>query len=114
MRGRLVGFEFTQEEAAEMPSARHPLVQTNPTTKRKSVLIGAHAKCIVGWSDARSRALLDDLEKRATKPEHSYRHEWAEGDLVIWDNRGALHRATPYDTAKHRRLMQRTTVSYAC
>jgi len=22
-----------------------------------------------------------------------------------------LHRATPYDTAKHRRLMQRTTVS---
>jgi alpha-ketoglutarate-dependent taurine dioxygenase len=33
------------------------------------------------------------------------------GDLVIWDNRCVLHRATPYDTARHQRLMQRTTVS---
>lgn len=96
-----------------MPSARHPLVQTNPTTGRKSVLIGAHAKCIVGWPEARSRALLDDLEARATKPQHFYRHNWAADDLVIWDNRGALHRATPFDTTKHRRLMQRTTVSSA-
>ena len=110
---RIVGFEFTPEEAADMPSARHPLVQTNPTTGRKSVLIGAHAKCIVGWPEARSRALLDDLEARATKPQHFYRHNWAADDLVIWDNRGALHRATPFDTTKHRRLMQRTTVSSA-
>lgn len=108
---RLVGFEFTPEEAAEMPAARHPLVQTNPTTGRKSVLIGAHAKSIVGWSEERSRALLDDLEARATRPQNVYRHDWAGDDLVIWDNRGALHRATPYDTTKHRRLMQRTTVS---
>ena len=39
------------------------------------------------------------------------RHEWSEGDLVIWDNRAALHRATPYDTTRHARLMQRTTIS---
>jgi alpha-ketoglutarate-dependent 2,4-dichlorophenoxyacetate dioxygenase len=29
---------------------------------------------------------------------------------VIWDNRAVLHRATPYDTVRYRRLMQRTTV----
>ncbi len=110
---RLVDFEFTPEEAAEMPPARHRLVQTNPTTGRKSVLIGAHAKSIVGWSTERSRALLDDLEARATRPHNCYRHNWATDDLVIWDNRSALHRATPFDTTKHRRLMQRTTVSSA-
>ena len=108
---RTVGFEFTEAEAAEMPTGRHPLVQTNPVTCRKSVLIGAHAKCIVGWPENRSRELLDDLLARATRPDNCYRHEWSTGDVVVWDNRSALHRATPYDAAKHRRLMQRTTVS---
>jgi alpha-ketoglutarate-dependent taurine dioxygenase len=34
--------------------------------------------------------------ERATKPEFVYSHSWAIGDLVIWDNRGVLHRAEPY------------------
>jgi alpha-ketoglutarate-dependent taurine dioxygenase len=29
----------------------------------------------------------------------------------VWDNRCVLHRATPYDSARHKRLLQRTTVS---
>ena len=35
---------------------------------RKSVLIGAHAKAVVGWPEDKSRALLDDLLARATRP----------------------------------------------
>ena len=46
-----------------------------------------------------------------TQPQFCYRHDWTEGDLVIWDNRCVLHRATPYDTTRYKRLMQRTTVS---
>ena len=46
-----------------------------------------------------------------TRPQFCHRHEWTEGDLVIWDNRCILHRATPYDTTRYKRLMQRTTVS---
>jgi hypothetical protein len=80
-------------------------------TRRKAVLIGAHAKSIVGWPDNKSRALLDDLLARVTRPEHTYRHEWRNGDVVVWDDRAVVHRATPYDGAKHRRLMQRTTIS---
>ena len=41
------------------------------------------------------RALLDDLLARATTPDRVYRHEWQVGDVVIWDNRGVLHRALP-------------------
>lgn len=107
----LVGFQFTEAEAAETPPARHRLVQTNPVTGRKSLMIGAHASHIVGWPLEKGRALLGDLLARATRPEHTWRHEWQEGDLVIWDNRAALHRATPYDATRHRRLMQRITVS---
>jgi alpha-ketoglutarate-dependent taurine dioxygenase len=54
------------------------------------------------------RALLDDLLARATEPERVYRHEWSVGDVVIWDNRGVLHRARPYDPASPRD-MHRTT-----
>ncbi len=108
---RLVGFEFTEEEAASLPGARHRLVQTCPFTGRKSVMIGVHAKEIVGWPADKSRALLDDLLARATRTENTYSHTWRTGDAVVWDNRAAVHRATPYDGSKYRRLMQRTTIS---
>jgi alpha-ketoglutarate-dependent 2,4-dichlorophenoxyacetate dioxygenase len=108
---RTVGFEFTPEEAAGMPPQRHPLVQRCAITGRSSVLIGAHAKEIVGWSREKSRALLDDLLARATAPGNTWRHQWRSGDAVVWSNRAAIHRATPYDGSRYRRLMQRTTIS---
>ncbi len=107
----LVGFAFTPEEIAKFPPVRHWLVRTNRNNGRKSVLVGAHAKCIVGWPEERSRKLLDGLLARATKPENCFRHEWRDGDVVIWDNQAAVHRATPYDTERYRRVMQRTTIS---
>jgi len=107
----LAGFEFTPDELADMASVRHRLVRTNKANGLKSVLIGAHAKCVVGWPEDESRALLDDLLARATRPENTYRHEWDEGDVVVWDNQAAVHRATEYDTTHHQRLMQRTTIS---
>ena len=106
-----VGFEFTPEEAAHYPPVWHPLVQTNPVTGRKSLLIGAHASRIVGWPPAEGEALLEDLLVRATEAGGIYSHHWEAGDVVIWDNRSVLHRATAYDSARHRRLMQRTTIS---
>jgi alpha-ketoglutarate-dependent taurine dioxygenase len=55
------------------------------------------------------RGLLDELLTRSTAPGRVYRHEWVVGDLVIWDNRGVLHRALPYDRASGRD-MHRTTL----
>ena len=62
------------------------------------------------WSPRRGRASLADLLDRSTVPERVYRHEWAIGDLVIWDNRGVLHRATRYDPTSARD-MHRTTIA---
>jgi alpha-ketoglutarate-dependent 2,4-dichlorophenoxyacetate dioxygenase len=106
-----VGFTFSEEEAAKMPWARHKLVRVNPATGASSLLIGAHASHIVGWPVEKGRALLSDFLARATEDDFILRHEWREGDLVIWDNRSSLHRATPYDAERYRRLMQRITVS---
>ena len=107
----LVGFEFTEKEKSFTPPVRHRMVRTNAGNGRKSVMIGVHAKGVVGWPEDESRALLDDLQARATRPENTYRHEWRRGDVIVWDNQAAIHRATEYDTVKHQRLMQRTTIS---
>jgi alpha-ketoglutarate-dependent taurine dioxygenase len=58
---------------------------------------------------AAGEALLDELLARATAPGRIYRHAWAVGDLVIWDNRGVLHRACRYE-ATSPRDMHRTTL----
>jgi alpha-ketoglutarate-dependent taurine dioxygenase len=62
----------------------------------------------VGLDPEASRALLDDLLARATTPDRVYRHVWQVGDVVVWDNRGVLHRALPYDPGSPRD-MHRTT-----
>jgi alpha-ketoglutarate-dependent 2,4-dichlorophenoxyacetate dioxygenase len=102
---------FTAEERAVYPPVRHPLVRVNPVNGRPSLFLGAHASHIEGLPVDEGRALLQTLLDHVTRPEFCYRHEWREGDLVVWDNRCVLHRATPYDTTRQRRLMQRTTVS---
>jgi alpha-ketoglutarate-dependent 2,4-dichlorophenoxyacetate dioxygenase len=102
---------FTAEERAVYPPVRHPLVRVNPVNGRRSLFLGAHASHVEGLPLDEGRALLRTLLEHVTRPEFCYRHEWQEGDLVIWDNRCVLHRATPYDTARYRRLMQRTTIS---
>lgn len=102
---------FTAEERAVYPPVRHPLVRVNPVNGCRALFLGAHASHVEGLPVEEGRALLRALLAHVTRPEFCYRHEWQEGDLVVWDNRCVLHRATPYDTARHRRLMQRTTVS---
>jgi alpha-ketoglutarate-dependent sulfate ester dioxygenase len=90
------------------PSHEHPLVWTH-RSGRRSLLIGASADHVVGMEFAEGRALLGDLLERATAPGRVYRHEWTVGDTVIWDNRGVLHRAAPYDPSSGREML-RTTI----
>jgi alpha-ketoglutarate-dependent taurine dioxygenase len=91
------------------PAKEHPLVWQH-RSGRRSLVLGATTDHVVGMEPEEGRALLDDLLARATTPESVYRHEWSVGDMVIWDNRGVLHRACPYD-ATSPRDMHRTTLA---
>ena len=90
---------------------RHRLVRANPVNGRRALFLGAHASHVEGRPVEEGRALLRQLLDHVTQREFCYRHEWMVGDLIIWDNRCVLHRATPYDTHRYKRLMQRTTIS---
>ncbi|OBJ88642.1 TauD/TfdA dioxygenase family protein [Mycobacterium asiaticum] len=101
----------TPEQLARWRSRRtheHPLVWTH-RSGRKSLVLGASADYVVGMDLDEGRALLAELLDRATTPDRVYSHAWTVGDTVIWDNRGVLHRAAPYDP-NSRREMLRTTV----
>lgn len=92
-----------------VPPQTHPLVWTR-ASGRKSLLLGATADRVVGWSAERSRELLDELLAWSTRPEFVVRQTWHKGDLVIWDNTGMLHRAMPFEPSSVR-LLHRTTLA---
>jgi alpha-ketoglutarate-dependent 2,4-dichlorophenoxyacetate dioxygenase len=101
---------FTAEERAVYPPVRHPLVRVNPVNGRKALFLGAHASHIEGMPMDEGRALLKELLAHVSQPEFCYRHEWTVDELIVWDNRCVLHRATPYDAVRYKRFMQRTTI----
>jgi alpha-ketoglutarate-dependent 2,4-dichlorophenoxyacetate dioxygenase len=104
-----LGFEFSQDEEDALRGAIHPLVRTIPRSNRKSLYVASHASRIIDWPIPEGRLLLRDLIEHATQRQFVYRHAWRVGDLVIWDNRATMHRATPFEDTKHRRELRRVT-----
>jgi len=101
---------LTLEQVAQVRAVVHPVVRTHPETGRRALFVSEHFTTrIVGLPDDESRALLAELFAHSVKPEHVYRHQWREHDLVFWDNRSLLHLAG--GTPDHlRRVMYRTTI----
>ncbi len=110
--GRKFKPDHTEEDIrrwnAVFPPTEHPLVWKQ-SCGRTSLLIGSTAQCIVDKNGDTVPALLEDLLEWSTQPRFTYRHQWRQGDLVIWNNPGLLHRSHPYTEAAGR-IMHRTTV----
>jgi taurine dioxygenase len=100
---------FTEvTDPRETPGADHPIVRTHPVTGRKAMFLGRRRNaCIQGLALADSEALLDALWAHATQPQFSWYQQWQVGDLMLWDNRCAMHRRDSFD-ASARRVMHRT------
>jgi len=108
----LAGYpEPTEEERRAKPPSRHKLVQVHPGSGRKTLYLAAHASGIVGWPHEEGLKLITELIEFATQPRFTRAVAWKQrGDLVIWDNRCTMHRATPFEDTVYRRDMRRTTV----
>jgi len=104
-----LGFEFSRDEEEILRGAIHPLVRTLPGSGRRALYLASHASRIIDWPVPEGRLLLRDLIEHATQRQFVYRHAWRVGDLVIWDNRCTMHRATPFEDTKHRRELRRVT-----
>jgi alpha-ketoglutarate-dependent taurine dioxygenase len=111
---RLQGSAFrpplTAAQKAEVQAVTHPVVRTHPETGRKALFVseGFTAR-ILDMPEDESDATLKFLFAHSTEPRFVYRHRWQDHDLVLWDNRCAIHFA--HGCPPHlRRHMHRTTV----
>lgn len=101
---------LTPEQQAKAPPVVHPLVRLHPNGRR-GLYLGSHASHVEGWVQHEGEALLARLLAHATEDRFVHRHRWRPGDLLMWDNRATLHRATGYDTGQDRRVVRRTVVT---
>ena len=109
-RGRVDPTLVTEAERTQHPPVRQAVVlEENPYGP--ALYLGAHARSIEGMDEAASRTLIERLMAHATEDRFIYSHRWSPHDLLIWDNRAVLHRATPFASTTERRHMVRTTVA---
>lgn len=101
---------MTEEQKKATPPVDHPIVRTHPETGRKCIYLGDHAETIVGLPYDEGRALIEELNALAVHPDLTYEHRWTPGQLLLWDNRCVLHKATPFDEATQGRVVRRCTV----
>ncbi|MDP6343028.1 MAG: TauD/TfdA family dioxygenase [Alphaproteobacteria bacterium] len=98
------------EEEAESPPASHPLICRHPDTGREALYLNPNRiERIEGMPDEQGDPLLDELFAFAVRPEFLYRHEWRPHDIVIWDNRCTMHKATD-DYGGQKREMLRVLI----
>lgn len=98
------------KQAADVSPVIHPVVRVHPQSGRRALFVNpGFTSHIVGLSRIESDGLLDLLFRHATRPEHTVRHRWEPGDVVLWDNRATMHHAVDDYGASVRR-MRRVTV----
>jgi taurine dioxygenase len=111
-----VGFDRgTPELQAERRRLNPPMAQSvvrvHPETGRKVLYIGDRIGHFVGMTAEESKPLIDFLYAHAVQYEFVYRHRWALNDLIMWDNRCAMHVAVrDYDHGRQVRRMQRCSL----
>ena len=104
---KLAGFD------TEGPLVVHPIVMTHPESGRKCIFLSPKdAVSFVGMEQSESDALLRTLADHMTEQRFVYKHRWALGDALLWDNRRIIHAALGYHVQDSRWCV-RTTLSGA-
>jgi taurine dioxygenase len=86
----------------------HPIVIAHPVSGDRALYLGRRRNAyVMGLELDESERLLDALWSQVEAV--VYRHRWAVGDLVLWDNRTTMHRRDAFDPAA-RRVMHRTQI----
>lgn len=96
----------TKDEEARSPDVVHPVARTHPDTGKKAIYVNPiRIEQFEGMEIDESQVLLKELVDIASQDRFVYRHKWTLGDMVIWDNRQAMHQATKdYDMSQFRKL----------
>lgn len=81
--------------ARKTDAPEHPLVMVHPVSGRKAIFTSGTAYAIAGMDDAEATALIRDLREHVVKPAYRTSYIVGVGDIVLWDNFGTVHCASP-------------------
>ena len=106
---------MSDDERDLLPPITHPVVRVHPDRDfQRSLFFTSNTSLEIGGMTLdEGRALHAWLVDYVSRPAFCYHHRWRLNDLVMWDNRVLLHKAMPYDFARYRRVLRRTTVAGA-
>lgn len=95
-----------EQQTAKVPPRIQPLVRTHPERGTKAIWFHkGKTENVLGMNPEETQAFLDELLEIAIRPEFVYVHEYRLGDMLIVDNRSAMHKAGfDYDHSQHRML----------
>jgi taurine dioxygenase len=107
--------DLSDEQKKLAPDVTHPIVRSHPLTGEKCLFINeTYTFGVTGMPEDEGRALVLELQAHITKPDNVYRHQWRPGDLIIWDNTSAQHKASKdYSWPEHRRLLRHSGALYS-
>lgn len=96
-------------------SATHPLLRRHPVSGRIALYLTTPARCahVSGMDDTAAQELVARLYAHSTAPENTFRHQWAEGDVVMWDNGCVLHCADHSGVVGDRVMHRGMSTGYA-
>lgn len=87
--------ELMEQFHREAPGASHPAVIRHPVLDREALYVSSGFTLRVeGLDDTDSRDLLARLFTFLEAPARVQMVTWQPGDLLLWDNRQVIHRAT--------------------
>ena len=102
---------LTDEQRRIRPSVHHPIFLTHPITGRKVLYANpGYTIKIDGMSEAESDEILAFLFEYQLQDRFRYLYTWTEGDVLVWDLFGTIHRAVADYRPDEHRLMKRCQV----
>lgn len=106
-KGRSMKLIYSDEAYAVQ---KHPLYNIHPDTGRRVMNCNrGYTMGIEGMAPEKSMSILLKIFQHQSNEKYVYRHRWNIRDLVLWDNRCTLHKATG-NYEGYQRIMQRVTI----
>ena len=95
-----------EQQESRVPPTIQPLVRTHPERGTKAIWFHkSKTENVLGMEPEETQAFLDELLQIAIRPEFVYVHEYKLGDMLIVDNRSAMHKAGfDFDHSQHSML----------
>ena len=95
-----------RENEQKSIAVKHPIIRTHPENHRKAIFFHPiKTDYLTGYTPEETKQLFADILIEGIKEEFVYYHQWNDGDMLVWDNRQAMHRAMhDYDPEEKRQM----------